>query len=395
MTFFTVDKKWIESLPCITNFKHMSSKRYTPDGILSEQIFGPVKDYTCWCKAYNPEHIMQLLQDYKQIDPGFKTPFCYYKRNRKMEWHENPPIKEYIKELDSVFYFDGAQLRCYRCNVPITSSTMRAQQFARIKLPTPILNPLMELLLPQLRYVVNGSKRLVLDNDKLIITKNDTGELQDHIELAEYIHTVYDNVSLDFILLENVLVFPAAFREPYEWNIGEVNRRYNQIIAAAQTLPIATVQQQRSLYQNVKAIYEWIYDRVGADKEKGVRSYLLGRELANSARSAILPDPTLDVTTISIPQTVKKYWPGFREKDRVIVNRQPTLHRRSMLCVFSKFNEDPDDNVIYFNPFIYEGMNADNDGDSAFCLLNIYYNNKKLTVHIKDLKYLDTNDFLR
>ena len=392
MTFFMVDKKWIESLPCITNFKHVSSKRYTADGILSEQIFGPVKDFACWCKTYNPEHIMSLYND---PELNVKQPYGYYDINKRNQvtWMENKPTKDHIKQYDSLFYYDGSYIRCYKCKIPLASSIIRAKHFARIKLSIPILNPLMELLHSQLKYVINGSKRLILDNDKLTITKNDTGELQDHMEIAEYIHTVYNDIPLDFILLENVLVFPAAFREPYEWNIGEVNRRYNQIIAAAQTLPIATVQQQKSLYQNVKAIYEWIYDRVGADKEKGVRLYLLGRELSNSARSAILPDPTLDVTTISIPQTVKKYWPGFREKDRVIVNRQPTLHRRSMLCVFSKFNEDPDDNVIYFNPFIYEGMNADNDGDSAFCPLNIYYNNKKLTVHIKDLQYLDTNDF--
>ena len=50
LTFFDVD---IKSLPTVKSSKLYYKGKYAPDGLFSEQIFGPVKDFICQCKIKN------------------------------------------------------------------------------------------------------------------------------------------------------------------------------------------------------------------------------------------------------------------------------------------------------------------------------------------------------
>ena len=45
-------KTFCEELKEITTLKVFSKKKYHPDGLFSEQIFGPIKNYTCQCGTY-------------------------------------------------------------------------------------------------------------------------------------------------------------------------------------------------------------------------------------------------------------------------------------------------------------------------------------------------------
>lgn len=73
----------------VTSDKIIEKKRFHPDGLYSERIFGPVKDYVCSCGTYNP----------------------------------NGGI-------------------CPVCNVRFGPSSLRSSTFAHIQLPTDVINPL-------------------------------------------------------------------------------------------------------------------------------------------------------------------------------------------------------------------------------------------------------------
>ena len=49
--FLDIDKK-CETLPPVTSTKYFKKRNFHPEGLFSEQIFGPVKNYTCQCGIY-------------------------------------------------------------------------------------------------------------------------------------------------------------------------------------------------------------------------------------------------------------------------------------------------------------------------------------------------------
>jgi len=85
-------KKFCEDLDEVTSLKLMSKKKFHPQGLFSEQIFGPLKNYTCQCGKY-----------YGVSKSGGK---------------------------------------CGLCNVDIVNSDVRRKRFAKIVLPIPVVNPL-------------------------------------------------------------------------------------------------------------------------------------------------------------------------------------------------------------------------------------------------------------
>ena len=82
-----------EPLPEVTSTKVVDKKKFHADGLFSEQIFGPVKNYACQCDVYH-----------------------------------------------GVSRSGGV---CEKCGVPITNSDERRRRFAKIKLPIPVVNPIL------------------------------------------------------------------------------------------------------------------------------------------------------------------------------------------------------------------------------------------------------------
>ena len=84
--------KFCENLEEVTSLKTIGKRKFHPEGLFSEQIFGPVKNYTCQCGTY-----------YGVSKSG------------------------------------GS---CELCNVRITNSDERRTTFAKITLPMKVVNPL-------------------------------------------------------------------------------------------------------------------------------------------------------------------------------------------------------------------------------------------------------------
>ena len=90
-------QSFCEELPEVTSLKTIGKKKFHPNGLFSEQIFGPVKNYTCQCGTY-----------YGVSKSGGK---------------------------------------CDLCGVDVANSDERRKRFAKIVLPIQVVNPLMYDLL--------------------------------------------------------------------------------------------------------------------------------------------------------------------------------------------------------------------------------------------------------
>ena len=84
--------KFVEDLPEVSSVSIMSKRKFHPEGLFSEQIFGPLKNYTCQCGVY-----------YGSSKSGGK---------------------------------------CKTCQVDIVNNNERRKRFAKIKLPIPVVNPI-------------------------------------------------------------------------------------------------------------------------------------------------------------------------------------------------------------------------------------------------------------
>src|SRR6185436_13411592 len=93
-------------------------------------------------------------------------------------------------------------------------------------------------------------------------------------------------------------------------------------------------------------------------KEGIIRRVIIAKRVNNTARAVIVPDPYLNLDTISIPRAFIKLMK--LEKSSIygtfIYNRQPSLHQFSLLGVKAICH---DNKVFYQNPLINLPFNAD------------------------------------
>jgi DNA-directed RNA polymerase beta' subunit len=89
---------------------------------------------------------------------------------------------------------------------------------------------------------------------------------------------------------------------------------------------------------------------------------VLGKRLIYSARSVISPDPSLDIDYVSLPSMMMKKL-EISNGDIVLLNRQPTLKKHSILAMKALEKKDKNNKTISFNPCLCKGYNADFDGD--------------------------------
>jgi len=106
----------------------------------------------------------------------------------------------------------------------------------------------------------------------------------------------------------------------------------------------------------------------GAGLPGFVRNHLLGRRLTRSARAVIVPRPDLRIDQISLPRAVfEALFAGLPEdaKQVVLVNRNPTLHRRGLLALRPVVDDAPDSSVFGLPLGVLSSLAADFDGDQA------------------------------
>ncbi len=381
-----------EELKEVTSVKALDKKKFHANGLFSEQIFGPVKNYTCQCGTY--------------------------------------------------YGISKSGGTCSDCGVDILNSDIRRKRFAKIVLPIPVINPIFFDLInhiggnilkePVNELMKNDKSGLYIKDDEYIVAK-DISEISDEFEkyegldaIQKIVHDISEGFALngdvkwkilyekvEHLFINQIIVLPPELRptkvieDRIEYD--EINKYYQQILTKKFIMEetIVNVKNNKTLFYNyyrqlqkdVFELYEVIIKKL-SKKEGLIRGNILGKRIDFSGRAIIAPDPTLNIDQCSLPyimflelfklQVAKKLIlvGKFRllneaidfvddcidqkqtilfricedlAKEQVcILNRQPSLHRLSMVAFYTKVTLD---DVIKIHPLVCPGFNADFDGD--------------------------------
>jgi len=411
--------RFCEELPEVKSSKIMDKKHFHEYGLFSEQIFGPLKNYTCQCGTY--------------------------------------------------FGISKAGGTCGDCGVDIVNSDERRRRFAKIVLPIQVMNPVFyDLLIDVGGKDIKGAVDTLLkkedavmymDGDEYVVTTEDhlPENVSDKWERLEAIQElvegladklademdewrkIQDNVHKMF--LREIIVLPPDLRpaakgvERNSQVVDKINRFYNQILNKKETMEETMVDILRNkelfysyfkqLQKDVNDLYSHIVEKM-SKKEGLIRGNILGKRIDFSGRAVIIPDPTINLEECVLPYLMvlelfklkiakklievgkfKTLNQGIDFVDNCIeyqipilfslcenlvkgevclLNRQPSLHRLSMLGFKVKVSLD---NVIKIHPLACPPFNADFDGDQMAVYIPI---SRKTKDEVLD-KFLITRNF--
>ena len=285
--------QFCKNLKEVTSLKPFSKKKFHPNGLFSEQIFGPVKNYTCQCGTY-----------YGVSKSGGK---------------------------------------CEVCGVDIVNSDVRRTRFAKIKLPMPVVNPLFYDLLVEVggRSLKEGLDQLMYDEKSFLYIDNEDHLVTNNLEIVPPGETIYERTeaiyklvydfavmtkeeseewqiifnNLDNLLIEYVIVLPPDLRPSSVGSNGKylmdkINRYYVQILTKKEAMKdtIFEIERDKKLYytyykqlqKDVNELYHQILEKIS--KKKGlIRGNILGKRIDFSGRAVIIPDPTLSLDECVLP----------------------------------------------------------------------------------------------
>lgn len=383
-----------ENLKEVTSPKPIVKRKFHPDGLFSEQIFGPIKNYTCQCDIY-----------YGISKSGGTCPIC---------------------------------------NVDIVSSVERRRRFAKITLPIPVINPLFYDLLVSLGgseikkivdLIMKDEKSILyIHEDEFVVTSDSSAIPQGarSFERAEAIEELVTTLSdklindgikewqivkdnIDKLLLNEIIVLPTDLRptskgiDNTNQKADTINRYYNQILTKREIMlsTIIDIKQDKSIYyqyyiplqKDVNELYNHILEKL-SKKEGLIRGNILGKRIDFSGRAVIIPDPLLKIDQCCLPylmilelfkiriakklieknkfkminqavdfieKCVELDSPALFEIAKEVVdgevcllNRQPSLHRLSMVGFYITISLEK---IIKIHPLSCTGFNADFDGD--------------------------------
>ena len=386
-----------KDLPKIESSKILkkNKRQFHEKGLFSEQIFGPLKNYTCQCGIYHGS-----------------------------------------------FRSGGI---CKFCGVPITKAEERRKRFAAIKLPLPVYNPIMIELISNIagtnfKQIIQA---LLTKKDAVLVVTEVNGEYDCEIGyinnltlnknskvyksyeaidtlIYSYVHATedkkWDIVKKNYKLIKNnyVLVIPPDLRPSLQVAkdkivIDDINKCYVRILTLIDSINATSIIENNSdvehkyfvsLQVEENKIFDFALQKIS--KKSGlIRSNILGKRVDFSGRAAIIPDPTLGFDECSLPYQMaaelfkinvakeisktsdmltneaiefvedntrvfnEKVWQALQKvtKDKVcILNRQPSLHRLSMLGFKIKVN---DGRGIKINPYVCTPIAGDFDGDTV------------------------------
>jgi DNA-directed RNA polymerase subunit beta' len=388
-------KNFCETLDEISSLKLISKKKFHPRGLFSEQIFGPIRNYTCQCGIY--------------------------------------------------YGVSKAGGKCETCGVDIVNSDERRKRFAKITLPIPVVNPIMYDLICDLggkeikksidELMKNDKSSLVKTSDDEYFVKTEDTAIPETNQTWQKTEAIYEIIkftaqdqvdsgnnewkiildNIENVLLSTVIVLPPDLRptsktmQESKQLMDKINRYYVQILTKKEIMKdtIIDIQKDKPLYytyfkqlqKDVFELYERILEKM-AKKEGLIRGNILGKRIDFSGRAVITPEPTLSLEECELPylmileiyklpiakriielgkfkllnkaidfvdECIEKQSPVLFKiaseitKDEVcILNRQPSLHKLGMLGFKIKVTLDQ---VVKIHPLVCPPFNADFDGD--------------------------------
>jgi DNA-directed RNA polymerase subunit beta' len=394
--------------------------KFHPAGLFSEQIFGPVKNYTCQCGLY--------------------------------------------------YGLSRSGGTCSQCGVDIVNSYERRRRFAKIVLPLKVMNPLFydllyylggkDVLAPIEMLMKNEKSFMYKDEGEFAVTNSDHPSQFNRIwEKSEAIHEIISGLSHDMaregseawkfierninnLFIKEIIVLPSDLR-PVSRGANkdsqvrdEINRFYIQILTKKTIMKESIIdintnkdlyyQYWRQLQKDVNELYDHVLSKL-SKKEGLIRGNILGKRIDFSGRAVIVPDPTLKLNECYLPYFMIlelyklhiskrlielgkfkllnkaidfideciefKDFQLFDISNQIIqdevclLNRQPSLHRLSMIGFYIKQTKD---DVIRIHPLVCSGFNADFDGDQMAVYIPVSKETKK---EIKE-KFMVTKNFV-
>ena len=394
--------------------------KFHPAGLFSEQIFGPVKNYTCQCGIY--------------------------------------------------YGLSRSGGTCSECGVDIVNSYERRRRFAKIVLPLKVINPLFHDLLyylggndvlgPIEMLMKNEKSFMYKDDGEFVVTNSDSPSQFDRTwDKSEAIHEIVDGLSSEFsrdgseawkfvksninnLMIKEILVLPSDLRPATRGSnkdsqvVDEINRYYIQILTKKTIMRESIIeintnkdlyyQYWRQLQKDVNELYDHVLSKL-SKKEGLIRGNILGKRIDFSGRAVIVPDPSLKLNECYLPYLMilelyklhiskrlielgkfkllnkaidfidecieYKDFQLFDISNQIIqdevclLNRQPSLHRLSMIGFYIKQTKD---DVIRIHPLVCSGFNADFDGDQMAVYIPVTKEAKK---EIKE-KFMVTKNFV-
>lgn len=303
INFLNVDEV-CQNLPEVASNKVYSKKGFHPEGLFSERIFGPVRSCTCACGIY---------------------------------WGRSKVDQE-----------------CPTCGVKISFSNMRRRTFAKIKLPFPIINPIMLYLLSKVGKMTLSKViyDLIFDHEGTFgfyyntdtrkyckLKKNLEGFSVDavpegvevysgpdgvfNLVKAECIRNKDTNAEWMFIFnnlskfhMNYIIVFPPEFRPVSKTKDSQMSDQINHFFMTILNFSLmnredVTTDQDinikriafRNLQRHVLNLYEFIFSKFS--KKTGlIRGFILGKRIDFSGRAVIAPDPQLHLDQASLPYVI-------------------------------------------------------------------------------------------
>ncbi|RIA93325.1 hypothetical protein C1645_819512 [Glomus cerebriforme] len=146
----------------------------------------------------------------------------------------------------------------------------------------------------------------------------------------------------------------------------------DEIITQAQQLIEGLVQEDNPDNSETKSVFledyqdflenESLLQKLSG-KEGILRRYSLGKRVDYSARSVIVPNPTLQLEQVGLPDKIVFFWlDKIIQNHPVLVNRAPSLHRLSIQAFYPQLTLG---NSIELHPLVTTALNADFDGDQV------------------------------
>lgn len=383
-----------ENLKEITSSKIIEKRKFHPAGLFSEQIFGPIKNYTCQCGTYH-----------------------------------------------GVSRAGGT---CSECGVDIENIVVRRKRFAKIILPVPIVNPIMYDLITDIggNLIKNYLSKLMKNDKSVLYTKDgyyyvtEDSKVPDNVTKWEKLEAIYELINnvaesnvesdpnsrwkiiknnMNNLFIQSIPVLPPDLRpaakgiERNNQVVDKINRFYMQILTKKESMKdtIIDINRDKTLFysyfkqiqKDAIELYDHIIEKL-SKKEGLIRSNILGKRIDFSGRAVIIPDPSLNIDECSLPyimflelfklpiskklielnkfkllneaidyidecinlndNTLFKICEEMSKNELCILNRQPSLHRLSMVGFKIKISLDW---VIKLHPLACAGFNADFDGD--------------------------------
>jgi DNA-directed RNA polymerase beta' subunit len=118
----------------------------------------------------------------------------------------------------------------------------------------------------------------------------------------------------------------------------------------------------RVLGVSTKKMYGYSITKDVSGKHGVFEQEVVGKRLTMCGRSVITPNPTLDIDDVMVPAEIMNNL-KTEDGDLVLLNRQPTLKKYSLLALRAVKNPNKDVKTIQFNPCLCKSYNADFDGD--------------------------------